>query len=408
MKIINSTICIIGAGPAGATTSIFLAKMGIEHVIVDAAEFPRDKICGDGLDTKTLRILNHIDPNIIPNELFNHPDFIPSWGISTIASNGKRIDFTHHPTKGKEKQCPFFICKRIHFDNFLVNKLNPEFATFLPGTKVTSIVKEGNTWEIGAISKSETISIKCAMLVGADGDHSTLLRHLGERKIDRQHYAGAVRQYWKGVEGLNDKNLIEIYYPKKLPMSYFWIFPLPNGEANVGYGMVSAFASKLKINIREEMKKIIANDPVMVQRFKNATPQNEIEGWGLPLASANRNLFGNGYLLVGDAASLISPTNGEGIGNAMHTGYVAAVFIQRAIKNNNFSKSTFTNYNREIFKSYRKEIKLFNLASKYAPNFNSFIYRYILVDNWLLKRIYRKKMNGWLHSAYEKKIIITP
>ncbi|MFX6011124.1 FAD-dependent monooxygenase, partial [Acinetobacter baumannii] len=69
MKIIKSLICIIGAGPAGASTSIFLSKLGIEHIIVDAATFPRNKVCGDGLDNKSLRMLNHIDPNIIQNEL---------------------------------------------------------------------------------------------------------------------------------------------------------------------------------------------------------------------------------------------------------------------------------------------------------------------------------------------------
>ncbi len=61
----STKICIVGAGTAGATTSIFLAKMGIPHMIVDAAIFPRDKICGDGLDLNVVRVLNHIDPDLV-------------------------------------------------------------------------------------------------------------------------------------------------------------------------------------------------------------------------------------------------------------------------------------------------------------------------------------------------------
>jgi flavin-dependent dehydrogenase len=66
---IKTKICIIGGGPAGASTSIFLGKAGIEHLLVDAAEFPRDKVCGDGIDLNVVRVLNHMDPSIVENEL---------------------------------------------------------------------------------------------------------------------------------------------------------------------------------------------------------------------------------------------------------------------------------------------------------------------------------------------------
>lgn len=74
---------------------------------------------------------------------------------------------------------------------------------------------------------SGKIEIETDFLMGADGDHSIVLKHLGERKVDRNNYAGAVRQYWSGVEGMHTDNLLEVYFPKSLPLSYFWIFPCP-------------------------------------------------------------------------------------------------------------------------------------------------------------------------------------
>ena len=68
IETIETNICIIGAGPAGSTASIMLCKMGIPHMIVDASSFPRDKICGDGLDLKVVRVLNNIDPAIVKND----------------------------------------------------------------------------------------------------------------------------------------------------------------------------------------------------------------------------------------------------------------------------------------------------------------------------------------------------
>jgi flavin-dependent dehydrogenase len=84
VETIETNICIVGAGPAGSVTSIVLSKMGIPHLIVDAAVFPRDKICGDGLDLKVVRVLNNIDPSIIKDEFSNEELFMPSMGMRFI------------------------------------------------------------------------------------------------------------------------------------------------------------------------------------------------------------------------------------------------------------------------------------------------------------------------------------
>ncbi len=403
---ITTNICIAGAGPAGATTSLMLAKMGIRHTIVDAANFPRDKICGDGIDLNSIRVLNHIDPSIA-NELTEHTGFTASEGMRVILPGGRQIDLMRRKNgtvKPFIDKPIFYISKRSTFDNLLVEKIDRNYADVHFGTRIEKIEKEGEIWKLYCIRQNQKMEIEANFLVGADGDHSVVVRYLGDRKIDRNNYAAAVRQYWKGVEGIHSANLIEIYFPKSLPLSYFWIFPLPEGEANVGFGMASSHVAKKKINVSKEFTNLIKTDAYLADRFKNAQPQETVKGWGIPLSGVGRKAHGDGWLLVGDAASIVCPTSGEGIGSGMLSGYTAAQFIQRAVKQNNFSEKMFTTYDREIHKRLRVEEKLYRFVN-YIPAFAFTAgINLVLANRFFQKWISDKEMHRWVMTAYETPI----
>lgn len=402
-SIINTPICIIGAGPSGAALSIFLSQKNIEHTIIDAAQFPRDKICGDGLEMKSIRALNLIDPNFIQQEMFESKNIVDCWGFKAIRQNGKSVNLLFTPKAGFEKMPPFGVSKRLVFDNLLVERINKDYL--IQNCKATDIKKNEAGWQITCIYNNQPITINSKFIVGADGDHSVVLKTVGDRKINRNHYAGGVRQYWKGIADLHPKNLMEIYYPKDFPMGYLWIFPLQNGEANVGFGTLSSEASKKKINIKQEFTRILKEDKIIAPRFKNAQALSNIEGWGLPLASLKRNNAGEGWLLVGDAGSLIDPTSGEGIGTGMISSYIAAQFISRAIEQNNFSYSMFSNYNREIYNRMKDEINKFNWSMKISPQFLGWIINFALKFKFI-EKVYQKKMLKWWHTAYYKKLVV--
>jgi len=393
----TTDIAILGAGPAGATASLFLAKMRIPHLIVDAATFPRDKVCGDGLDLKVMRVLHHLEPGLVQSEILGNPDFVQSWGARFIMQSGRHVEFVHAPRPDSPHPYPLFCCaKRLHFDDFLVKKLDPRFADFRPGQRVEQVERDGAGWRLHMAAGPE---LRARLLIGADGDHSVLLRALGERKIDRRHYAGTLRQYWRGVADIHPKNLLEVYFPKSLPMSYCYIFPLPNGEANVGYGMVSEVAAKGRHNLREIFQRLLHEDPVLAPRFRDAEPLEEPTGWGLPLASRPRQAAGDGYLLTGDAASLVCPTSGEGIGTAMISGYVAAHFAQKALKNNDFGAVQFLGYDREIRRRLQDEIRLYNLMMRLSPRLYDFGLN-LLAPSPLFRWMFQRGAEQWLRTAY--------
>jgi menaquinone-9 beta-reductase len=398
-------VCIIGAGPGGATTSIFLSQKKIPHIIVDKDTFPRDKICGDGLDLKVLRVLKQIDPHTTPQTIFGNHPFTQAWGTRFIAPSGHYTDVVLKPNSDEERTYPLFCTsKRFHFDQFLVEKLDKTYAEVHFGTKATKIERKNGGIEVTFEKEGQTYKTFCNLIVGADGDHSVVLRELDERKIDRKHYAAGLRQYWKNISGIHEAKLIEIYFKKEYPVGYFWIFPLPNNEANVGFGMLSELVSEKKVNLQACMRDIIENDKVMAPRFKNATALEPMRGWGLPLASRRKKAFGDNYLLVGDAASAINPLTGEGIGTAMISGVVAADFVEQAINNQRFTKDVFKNYDRELYRRSETDIKKFNQImplgfQHWANPFIEFLLR-VPLTQWY----FNKYSKGWMNTALNKPI----
>ena len=399
MVTIKTDVCIAGAGPAGATTSLFLSKMKIPHVIIDAATFPRDKVCGDALDLKAIRILNYLEPGLVEREILTNENFTQSKGVVINISQNKQARLIYTPKKDEPDFPYFIISKRKYFDNFLVSKIDPAYATFLQATKVEKIISEGNKKIILAKNNSGEIEIQTKLIVGADGEHSVVLKSLGERQVSRENYAGGLRQYWKGISNISQDNSIELYLPKSLPLAYLWIFPLPNGEANVGCGLLSNLIAERAINLKELLHDIITKDPVMKDRFKNAEPLEKPVGWGLPLASLQRKASGDGWLLTGDAASLICPTTGEGIGPAMKSGYIAAHFIQQAVQTNNFS-DTFKNYDREIYKDLHADIKIFKQIKKLSPLLYNFFIN-VVSPGALCRYYFKKNLVKWIRTAYQ-------
>lgn len=404
MAILNCKICIIGAGPAGSTTSIFLSKFGIPHILIDAATFPRDKVCGDGIDLRGIRILNLIDINILKHELPKDDRFTPCIGARLIKPSGKVRDFLFPTSKNALHEYPFYVSKRKDFDDFLLQKTTSDFATVYQGTKVIDIEKLADKWVLKAINNGNPIEIHCQFLVGADGDHSVVLKHLNERKVERRHYAASVRQYWKNVTASTNNNLLEYYTPKKYPFSYFWIFPLPNGEVNVGFIMLSKYIAKNNYNVRKIFDEIITDDPIISSRFKNAIAVEPPAGWGLPLASLQRKVHGDNWLLVGDAASLISPISGEGIGNAMLSGYMAAHFIQKAVLANDFSESVFENYPKELYRYFKEDIEKYNSYSDKNEKLVMWIINNLIITKIFGINLFKFISKKWLHTAYHKKI----
>jgi geranylgeranyl reductase family protein len=350
----TTEICIVGAGPGGATAALVLGRAGVPCLLVDKADFPRDKICGDALSGKVVEVLKKLDPSIA-QRLAAEPTQVGSWGVNFIAPNGKalRVPFKTSINKASDA-APGFIIKRFDFDHFLLQEaLKYPSVTYVPNLKLEKYTKTTD----GYISadKDGTITISTKLLLVADGAQSSFARHHGGIQMEPKHYCAGIRAYYEGVQGMDADNFIELHFIKELLPGYFWIFPLPNGGANVGLGVRSDYISKRKLNLKQLLPQVIEGNPVLKKRFEKATLVDEVRGYGLPLGSKKRPISGDNYMLIGDAASLIDPFTGEGIGNAMMTGMLAA---QQAIASSNFTKASVAVYDTAVYRRLWSELSL--------------------------------------------------
>jgi menaquinone-9 beta-reductase len=396
-------ICIIGAGPSGATTAMFLSKMGIPHLLLDAAVFPRDKICGDGLDLNTMRVLNQYDPQLVYDLLADTAHFTRVRGVRLIAPNGKHCEaYYDDPT---DRNRPLYITgRRIDFDSFLHQQLDSHYTNAHFGAQVTDLVRRDNGIAITIKKDGQTFETFTQLVIGADGDHSVVQRKLDARKIDRTYYAAALRMYHRNVGDMPTSNLLEVYFPKHLPFGYFWTFPLANGEANVGMGMASHQLSKSKINLREAFADLLKNDPFFAHRFEGAEALEQPQGWGLPLASRMRKNYGDNYLLTGDAGSLIHPLSGEGIGAAMISGFAAAKYAERALENHRFDEAALQNFQTETTRRMRTEINIYRQMTRLNPPLWQNTFLNGLIGSGLAKPLFERAAKKWIDTAFNKPI----
>jgi geranylgeranyl reductase family protein len=349
-------ILIAGAGPGGAIAAITLARLGIPVYLIDKEKFPRDKICGDALSGKVVEVLRKLDVSLLDRLQFS-PIQVGSWGVDFYAPNRKLLHVPFKTNYVKTDRAPGYLTTRLDFDNFLVEEARkyPEIH-MLEGCEMKSFDWKNGVWEIGL--KNNPTILRPRILIAADGAHSSFARKVGNIQIEKDHYCGGVRAYYDGVTGMDPDNFIELHFIDDVLPGYFWIFPLPNGKANVGLGMRSDKISKKKIDLKKLMERIITHDPVISQRFKNATPLSDIKGFGLPLGSKKRPISGEGFMLVGDAASLIDPFTGEGIGNAMMSGLMAGKKAAQALETNNTSIKKMKEYDDEVYGRLWSELRL--------------------------------------------------
>jgi len=349
----KSDITIIGAGPAGVASAILLAKKGIPCLLIDKHQFPRAKICGDGLSGKVVSMLDKIDPGYV--SVLSHTGFAsPSRAVRFYSPGLKMMELSFK--SDRDAMPTGFVCKRIDFDNFLLEQaLSFSTVNFQPGIQIEKLIR--NNGSIIIENKDGRQIANSKLVLFAAGTNSKLIRQLDPSYHTPSAGIG-IRGYFENVTGTDQQNAIEIHFLKELLPWYFWIFPFLDSSVNAGLALPMPMARNNPLSLRELFFHLIKKYPHLKERFENATLSGRMEAGKLPYYSGPIRIAGDNYMLLGDAAQLIHPFTGEGIGNAMISGYHAAEIASDCLGYNNFTNLKTKNYQQLIYKKLGAELDL--------------------------------------------------
>jgi geranylgeranyl reductase family protein len=309
-------VVIVGGGPAGSAAAIELARSGREVAVLDRAAFPRDKCCGDGLTTGALRQLD---------ALGLEPAAVASWqpvtGCTVRSPSGRtiRFDFPGDGLYGA-------VARRADLDLALLDLAAATGAKVHDGHAFRSIAWSDDGVTVTADGLEP---IAARYLVAADGVWSPVRKALGAAEPGYLGEWHAFRQYIN-APGEAARDLLVWFQPDLLP-GYAWSFPLPGGVANVGFG-IRRRRSRPTRSMAEQWRRLLDAPHVADALGQGAAPESPRKAWPIPtrLPSSSATAADDRVLFVGDALRAGDPMTGEGIGQALETGRLAAAAIGRA------------------------------------------------------------------------------
>ncbi|WIX80113.1 geranylgeranyl reductase family protein [Amycolatopsis carbonis] len=329
----DAEVIVVGAGPAGSTAATYLARAGVDVLLLEKTEFPREKVCGDGLTPRGVKQL--IDLGIDTSE---ENGWVRNRGLRILTGDLTLEldwpDLTSYPPYGVART-------RQDFDDLLAKTAVKAGARLYERTTVTNAITSPSGRVIGVEAKvgpeKTPVSYRAPLVLACDGVSARLALSVGIEKNEKRPMGVAVRRYYKSPR--HDDPFIEGHLelwdrsdprnPKLLP-GYGWAFPLGDGTVNVGLGMLSTSASFRNTDYRALLRQWLDGTPEeWGYREENAI--GKVGGAGLPMGFNRTPHYRDGLLLLGDAGGMVSPFNGEGISAAMESAQLASEFVVQAL-----------------------------------------------------------------------------
>ena len=315
----RADVVVVGAGPAGSAAAAWARRAGRDVLVVDAAEFPRDKACGDGLTPRAVAELKLLG---LGDWLDAH---IKHRGLRlTGFGGGVEVDWPGPSFPAHGSAVP-----RTELDDHIRKFAESSGASMMLGAKVVDVEHDsrGRVASLVIRRDGSTFEMGCEELIVADGARSPLGRVLGREWHQQTVYGVAVRGYLstpRHDDPWMSGNLELRTRAGHLLPGYGWIFPLGNGEVNIGVGALGTEKRPADVALR---KLITHYTDIQRDEWDFDGQPRAVASALLPMGGAVSGVAGPNWMLIGDAAACVNPLNGEGIDYGLETGRLAAELL---------------------------------------------------------------------------------
>ncbi|MDI9931698.1 geranylgeranyl reductase family protein [Rhodococcus sp. IEGM 1354] len=317
----STDVLVVGAGPAGSSAAAWAARSGRDVVLADAAVFPRDKTCGDGLTPRAVAELDRLG--------------LGEWVRGTARNRGLRLSGFGQELElewpSKSFPAVGSAVPRTELDDRIRRVAVEAGAVMAEGAKAVSVTRDGNAVRSVTLQTGEgSHDIACRTLIVADGVRSTLGKQLGRQWHRDTAFGVAARAYITSAR--SDDEWISSHLELRdgagtLQPGYGWVFPLNDGNINIGVGTLATATRPAPGALRPLL------DLYTQQRRSEWELTGELRSVAsalLPMGGAVSGVAGVNWAIIGDAAACVNPLNGEGIDYGLEGGRMVVDLLDHA------------------------------------------------------------------------------
>ncbi len=325
---IESDVVVVGAGPAGSATASHLARRGLSVSLLEKSQFPREKVCGDGLTPRATRQLIRLGIDTSEQAGWLHNKGLRIYGGGSQPFELPWPELADFPPYG-------LVRPRSDFDDLLARHAVTSGAKLYELANVVAPVIDERTQRIVGVTTKDGRRFSAPIVVAADGNSTRLSLAMGLNRREDRPMGVAVRTYYTSPRHRDDhlESWLELWDgvpgQSALLPGYGWIFGMGDGTCNVGLGILNTSSAFGRTDYKDLLKRWLDNTP-QEWGFRDENMTSPVRGAALPMGFNRQPHYTRGLLLVGDAGGMVNPFNGEGIAYAIESAEIAADAIADA------------------------------------------------------------------------------
>lgn len=334
MPELDADVIVVGGGPAGSVSAWLLAERGHRVLLLDKARFPRHKACSEYVNPAGARLLGELGL---------------AGDLQTLGAHRMEAMLIHAPG-GRRFLADFGIAdpgsaaiglSRYRLDALLLDRAREAGVEVHEGAHVRDIiVADGSVQGVAGTIDGVRMTLRAHLTIGADGRHGVVSRALGlDVPLRWPRRTGLVAHY-RGVTGLGSWGEMHVA-PRR--HGYAGLAPLEAGLTNVAFVTASAAVADRPDSLEAFFEDALSGIPAVSSRLAGAQRVGSIRGIG-SMAHRSRRIMGDGFMLVGDAASFLDPFTGDGVYEALRGATLLAPIADAALRAGDLSARRLAPY----------------------------------------------------------------